>query len=1096
MSEPPTDHSPQRMSTRNQARVNYTEMASGNAPAEKEPVFRSPTASTRGRKKRPANVDVSDLSASFGNLNSFNTPPKRGRPRGAAFGSARGGRAPMVRRTTTEEPVEVEERELVAAVKTGRKIPEAVDRWIGRYNEKFLVAIAEMHQFFFAICGCKGTVTPQMSATLSYKDIICRMTEDFEEDSADYPLVHGGSSKKFRANLHTFIHSLISRIKASMLFDSNLMDGFVQLLTGMADSQVRSFRHTATYCAMKITSALVDVTIELTNTKDKTSKQIEAEKAKLKNNSAGNEKYEALVAQRTQTEERAEEIRQIIGYLFRSVFVHRYRDCVPDIRCICIQELGYWMDVYPEHFVDDSYLKYIGWSLFDKVGDVRHRCISALIPLFEKSSILDKLELFVNKFKERLGSMLLDKDMETSIETVNLMRVLYTVFPTLLTIKDTVPLYELIYATNRPLAIAAGMFLNTKVFLAAEKPGKTPISKNSALLKDLATFFIEGDLHQHGTYLVDALIDTNPLIKDWATMADMLLHDQPPLKPEYEAKIIEILSCSVTQSSTGEPPVGRQSVKKGAPSAKEARDLKEDRARLTEILIPLVPRLLTRFSTDSEKIVNLVNIPLHFQLDMYLSPRMQTHLTELMDALDALIEKHIDEDVLRAVAELYYHLTNYSPLTAIVDTHKSKLLDGIAAFIRKSMQQFEDDQMGEEEEALFVSYIKRMAAFAGFMDLRQWDLWDILVKIVSNYSREDSSRDVRERSTQMMFVQLVFDLSTLKREGEIPKADHVRKLKKRRDQLVRILSQTLIEEAVGVEQAYLCICDLMILFGSQLAEDSKAFEPLIWRPDDILLGNIKIFLNVNVFEQPEQQDDEANQEKQIEMMHKMRQFVAQYAKLIIHGAMPIIDAAELIKRYQSHFQHFGDIFKSLLTKCRDIDFVDMGVMIVEALKGLFMEMDRSQREEPLCDRFNAMRDLAKRLGPLFGSDYAKNRFAVTSLHKKAIDFAFESFDKKDSMPSNIYFLEIAIEFSGKLLAQDKGAVSRYLNKVYTNRVGTIENVWEPYRLYNLSLTSGADDDNMSVRSGVTVASVSTVRSAASSTRGRGRGRRARIVDDF
>ena len=124
--------------------------------------------------------------------------------------------------------------------------------------------------------------------------------------------------------------------------------------------------------------------------------------------------------------------------------------------------------------------------------------------------------------------MLLDKDMETSIETVNLMRVLYTVFPTLLTIKDTVPLYELIYATNRPLAIAAGMFLNTKVFLAAEKPGKTPISKNSALLKDLATFFIEGDLHQHGTYLVDALIDTNPLIKDWATMADMLLHDQPP----------------------------------------------------------------------------------------------------------------------------------------------------------------------------------------------------------------------------------------------------------------------------------------------------------------------------------------------------------------------------------------------------------------------------------------------------------------------------------------------------------------------------------------------------------------------------------------
>ncbi|PIC26066.1 hypothetical protein B9Z55_018757 [Caenorhabditis nigoni] len=168
MSETPPEQSPQRMSTRNQARVNYTDMASGNASSEKEPVFRSPTASTRGRKKRPAN-DVSDLSASFGNLSSFNTPPKRGRPRGAALGSARGGRAPMVRRVTTDEPSEVEERELVAAVKSGKKIQEAVDKWIARYNEKFLVATAEMHQFFFAICGCKGTVTPQMSATLSYK---------------------------------------------------------------------------------------------------------------------------------------------------------------------------------------------------------------------------------------------------------------------------------------------------------------------------------------------------------------------------------------------------------------------------------------------------------------------------------------------------------------------------------------------------------------------------------------------------------------------------------------------------------------------------------------------------------------------------------------------------------------------------------------------------------------------------------------------------------------------------------------------------------------------------------------------------------------
>lgn len=997
----------------------------------------------------------------------------------------------MTRRTTTEESAEVEDRELVAAVKSGKKIQEAVDKWIGRYGETFVTALTEMHTFFFSICGCKGVVTPQMSTTLSYKDIVCKMTEEFDEESADYPLVQGGSLKKFRANLHTFIHCLISQIKSSMLFDSSLMDGFVQLLSGMADSQVRAFRHTGTFCAMKILSALVDVTIELTQSKEKTSKQIEAEKAKLKNSSAGNEKYEALIAQRTQTEERAEEIRQIIGYLFRSVFVHRYRDVVPDIRCICIQELGHWMDVYPEHFVEDSYLKYIGWSLFDKQGEVRHRCISALIPLFEKESTLDKLELFVNKFKERLVSMLLDKDQDTSIETLHLMRVLYTHFPTLLTIKDCVPLYELIYASSRQLAVAAALFLNTKVFKNPEKPTKTPSAKNAPLLKDLVTFFLEGDLHSHGTYLIDAFFDSNPIVKDWATMCDLLLNDQYQLDPKFESVLIDFLTCSVNQASTGESPVGRQCAKKGAPSAKEARDLVDDRARLTDILIPLIPRLLTRFSSDSEKVLNLVSIPMHFQLDMYLSARMQTHLTELVVALDSLVEKHLDEELLRAVAELYYHLSSYSSISATVDSHKMKLLDGVAAFIRKSVQHIDDDNMGEEDEALFVSYIKRMAAFAGFMDLRHWDLWDLLIKIISNYNREDSQRDVRERAMQMLFVQLVFDLANLTKEGETPKADQIRKLKKKRDQLIRIIIHILQEEASGVEQAYLAACDLMIMFGSHLADDNADLKSLVWRPEGGLLADMQVFISINVFDATI--SDDIEQQKKIEMMHRMRQLVAQYAKLIVHGAIAVPEASTLIKRYMTHYNDFGDIFKNLLAKCREISWADFGVMIMETLKTVYLELDRREQTDPLSERFGQVRELGKRLAPAFGSDFLRNRYGITSLHRKAIDFAFHELSA-DGVPVNIHFLEIALDFSGKLLAQDKIAVLRYLQKVYEKKIGNVEQIMEPYRLYMVSLKESKDDDNMSVRSGMTVASNSTMRSTSS--RGRGRGRRARVVDDF
>lgn len=62
-----------------------------------------------------------------------------------------------------------------------------------------------------------------------------------------------------------------------------------------------------------------------------------------------------------------EEIKNMLTYMFKSVFVHRYRDTLPEIRGICMSEIGVWMIKFPVNFLDDSYLKYIGWTLHDKV---------------------------------------------------------------------------------------------------------------------------------------------------------------------------------------------------------------------------------------------------------------------------------------------------------------------------------------------------------------------------------------------------------------------------------------------------------------------------------------------------------------------------------------------------------------------------------------------------------------------------------------------------------------------------------------------------------------------------------------------------------
>lgn len=43
------------------------------------------------------------------------------------------------------------------------------------------------------------------------------------------------------------------------------------------------------------------------------------------------------------------------------------RDAIAEIRAICIEEIGVWMKMYSDAFLNDSYLKYVGWTLHDRV---------------------------------------------------------------------------------------------------------------------------------------------------------------------------------------------------------------------------------------------------------------------------------------------------------------------------------------------------------------------------------------------------------------------------------------------------------------------------------------------------------------------------------------------------------------------------------------------------------------------------------------------------------------------------------------------------------------------------------------------------------
>lgn len=82
-------------------------------------------------------------------------------------------------------------------------------------------------------------------------------------------------------NFCDFVQTLVKQCQYSIIYDQFLMDNVISLLTGLSDSQVRAFRHTATLAAMKLMTALVDVALLVSNNFENAAKQYEAERLKV-----------------------------------------------------------------------------------------------------------------------------------------------------------------------------------------------------------------------------------------------------------------------------------------------------------------------------------------------------------------------------------------------------------------------------------------------------------------------------------------------------------------------------------------------------------------------------------------------------------------------------------------------------------------------------------------------------------------------------------------------------------------------------------------------------------------------------------------------
>ncbi|KAG1934625.1 cohesin subunit SA-2 [Pimephales promelas] len=929
---------------------------------------------------------------------------------------------------------------LYEAVRSGRSALQTVtDDWLDEYRRDREAGLLELINFIVQCSGCKGVVTREMFSSLQNADIISHLTKDFNEDSVSYPLVSLGPQwRHFREGVCEFVSLLVRGCRHTLLYDDFLFSSLIALLTGLADSQVRAFRHTSTLIAMRLMSSIVSVAADVNALALMTQRRCELEKNKPVEHRAVH-RAEELENSYRELLEHQEDLRSLMNGIFKGVFVHRYRDRVPEIRAVCMQEMGVWIRDYPARFLNDEHLKYVGWMLHDKQAAVRLQCVLTLQKLYEQEFI-SRLELFTSRFRERMVCMILDKDSDVAVEAVKLMLLIQQQTEEGLSEDECAAVYPLVFSTHRGLACAAGAFLYHTLCSVLDKRSD---KRSVCFLRLLAHFFIKSEYHDHAAYLVDSLWDVaRAELKDWDVMTSLLLQEGG-VEDELESALIDIMMCAVRQAAEATPPPPRSTRK--TVTAREKRLQVQERKRITNHFIPVFPQLLAKFSADGGKVSRLLSAPLFFQLEVYgTSGRLEKCLDLLLSQVCDVLLKHSEECVLEACVRVLCALCadRYS-FCGRVQRAVGQMLDSTVEKFSASLSEILQGSADEDDFYRAASSLNVLAIFSSARDMTGRNLFEFCFQLLK---MGVETREINEKLMVPALKCAAFHLfwkgvTITQYTAETHKVELKRVLKSLHCFCVVCVSCLSAAQSHVRNQAFVCLCDVLLVFGSVCDGDGSPLQR--FSPDESLKAEMASFIIDYVFSEEELNGEDEDEERKMAALLQRRIQLAGYCKLIIYGVLELRAATDILKYYNKFYRDFGDIIKETLSKTKMISSVESARTVCLCLQQLFSGLEQDRRDEEMME----IRFLAKKLAVNFSINLHVVREPLLALHQDGVRFASQGLEKGDLM--NLGFLEILSEFSFKLLQPERKQLAADLRRVCSSALNSVF-----VRMYERSLTAG------------------------------------------
>ena len=450
-----------------------------------------------------------------------------------------------------------------------------------------------------------------------------------------------GDGNDSNADLHTT--SSESKSQSSFLrFDVDLVRDLILRITELVSVGQPDVRASATMAALCMAESIISQSYILKGKIATTLRYLNAAK--------GAKKKETLAYQLESLERTHDNLVEVVlGPIMQGIFIHRYRDSNPTIRCICQNSLSNMSLNRPDLLLTDQYLKYFGWLLSDPDANVRVAAVSALLAPLERHKLqnqhaskfrdtpeikLEVLEHVVMKFLNRMADCVIDRDKRVQLQAMKLLlhllkegfldnvddEDLWNQINVRAIADDTTPevrMYALYFVIEQLEPFDNGVDDENDLPIDAQQrgiqiPAKMARQRIDSVATWLAHTLSDGPvpLDKIHITLADHLVDSlrampehSSLVLDWSALLTAIADDKVATLDGITADdrvdvakqkvLIQMLSTAVS-SSMGENRTNKNS---------------GTQDKLCATLMQYLPRMITGFKSDSSILANLSILP-------------------------------------------------------------------------------------------------------------------------------------------------------------------------------------------------------------------------------------------------------------------------------------------------------------------------------------------------------------------------------------------------------------------------------------------------------------------------------------------------------